>query len=177
MPSLYDDSAYLRVEPFKANILLAYIESAVNRAIIQFDRISRHRQKGKQLGRFSENRDQYRLFWLMLQSDIHYYLIYWADVNRLYEKLIEIQPIFQDIDEKYNGYLKEHRNLRNKLEHFGDKLDKAFHKKGITHLGSLIGDRISFFDKQIEISESDVQKLRNFYESLCTIARKPKKSS
>jgi hypothetical protein len=94
----------------------------------------------------------------------------------LYRKLIEIQPIFQDIDEKYLGYLEEHRKLRNKLEHFGDQIDRAFHKKGVIHLGSLIGDRIAFFGKQIEISESDVQKLRNFYESLCAIARKLKKA-
>ncbi len=172
MPSLYHNTAFFSIEPFRAGFLFEYIEESVNRAIIQYSRIAYHRKMGRQLDpRTHRNQrplERYILF--MLKADIHYYLICWTNTDWYYEELKKNQPLFSNIDEKYLSYLKKHRKFRNHLEHFEDRIKKASKKKGVVHMGILFGYKIYFFGEHIEINDSDIQKLRNFYENLCIIA-------
>ena len=164
MGALYEVAAFTEVEPFQAMTLMLMIENAVNKALIQHERIMQgdlSLQETREAGPRT-NRIRTALF-----SDIHHYFICWGEVSKLYDVLAKVQPTFKALPKTYANHLSEHRSFRNHLEHIDQRVER-----GISDLGNLSNDKFSFDGKQIDIGQADLQKLMQFYMELIGIARK-----
>lgn len=162
MHTLYEIAPYVNVESFKARVYLLMLENAVNKAIIQHERITHEKLS---LGKIQKPVLKWRRLMTTIFSDIHHYLVCWAEVSKLYNRLKKTQPIFRSIPRNYLEDLKEHRTYRNHLEHIDDRVER-----GVSDLGNLSDDKFTFNGRQLDISDSDLQKLRLFYEELIKIA-------
>lgn len=163
MYSLYEIAALVNAEPPSVKIYLLLIENAVNKAIIQHERIAHDKLSLKNI---KKPELRMKRFMTTLFSDIHHYLICWAEVSKLYDKLRKIQPIFK-LPTIYVKELKEHRTYRNHLEHIDDRVEK-----GVSDLGNLAEDKFSFNGKYIDVSDDDLEKLKTIYEELIHSASK-----
>jgi len=162
MYTLYDVASHVNVEPFKAHIYLMMIEKAVNKAIIQHERIA---HEDLSLRKIRKPGPKMKRAITTIFSDIHYYLICWAEVDKLYHTLRKVQPIFKEVSKNYLEDLAEHRKYRNHLEHVDDRIER-----GVSDLGNLSKGKFTFDGKQLDISDSDLQKLKRFYGELINIA-------
>jgi hypothetical protein len=160
---LYLKAVFLHIKPFTAQIYLIFIEQAVNKAIIQHERIreTNHEifQRMKQHQPISVRLD------LTLFSDIHHYFVCWAEVSKLYSKLRKIQPAFSAIPRECLQDLKIHRDFRNHLEHIEDRISR-----GVSDLGNLLNTEFTFDGKKVDIGDNDFAKLKRFYEELLNIS-------
>ena len=163
MHTLYNVAHLVYAEPFKAQVYLHMIETAVNQAIIQHERITRGEVLLRKVRK--PGAKMKRLMTTMF-SDIHHYLICWAEVSKLYYRLREVQAIFGAVPANHVRDLAEHRDYRNHLEHIDERIER-----GISDLGNLSGNKFTFDGKQLDIGNSDLQKLMLFYEELIKIAR------
>ena len=141
MYGLYEGSLNVVLEPLKAQRYLFFIERAVNRAIIQHERIAYDSFSLKKIMEFRRSTLRRRSIPFFqdvdaaairqtrirttLFSDIHHYLICWDDVRKLYEQLVKIQPIFEEVPENFLSDLEEHRKFRNHVEHIEGRVERG----------------------------------------------------
>lgn len=161
MYKLFNIASFLNIEPSKANLYMLMIETSVNKAIIQHRRITNEYSLLKNIKRPGS---RHRRIMTTIFSDIHHYLICWAEISRLYNTLRAIQPIFI-IPENQMKDLKEHRNYRNHLEHIDERIER-----GISDLGNLSDGKYTFDGKELDISNRELQRLKQFYRELIKIA-------
>lgn len=159
MYKLFDIAALISVEPHQARLILLLLESAVNKAIIQHERIEYVKKREIRPGP-SMNKTMTTLF-----SDIHHYFICWEEVNKLIKYLIEVQPIFEFTEAQYLE-LKKHCDFRNHLEHITERI-----KRGVSDLGNLSNNEFSFDGESVDISLTDLEKLKELYKNTLDIAR------
>lgn len=172
MYKLFDEASLVNAKPIQTKFLLLLIETSINKAIIQHQRIMKIKKKIPKLmmkninvAEKIRNMAELKKSRTMLFSDLHHYFICWGEVNRLYIYLNKIQPLFT-LPQKYLNELKIHCDFRNHLEHLEERIER-----GVTDLGNMFDDEFSFNNVTIDVSVTDLMKLKELYLVLINIAK------
>ncbi len=164
MTPLSNEIATLNIMPRRTMVYLLMLERALNRAIIQHERI---KSDSDEIEKAVHDNDLTRMrrYMITLFSDIHHYLITWAEFDKLYHHLKQHDPKYQLLPAD-PPELREHVDFRNHLEHIAERIER-----GVSDLGNLNGDEFSFDGRTINIGDADLTKLRDIFKRLMAIAQ------
>jgi len=164
----------------EAFLLLHELETYVNGAIIQLNRLKRTRKtidcKLKELNRTGRNRPtgpikkDFNL--TRLHCDYHFYFICIGQINKLLKTIGEvlddqdIKNLFDKFDRKFPIEIRDH------LEHLHERAQGKKYKRYIGHIsdfGNFVGDRFTFAGKSYSVGVKDLTDLKLIYEELINI--------